>query len=101
MDIEGVLAILLIFGGGTMIGLAMSPIGRAIAARIQGGTKGAMAVHDHQAILEEVEGLRRDIGELQERVDFTERMLSRQREERLPGQGSGPFPAETRGPAHA
>lgn len=92
MDIEGVLAILLIFGGGTLIGLAMSPIGRAIAARIQGRAHDAVPTDDvrralegQQAVLEEVEGLRRDVAELQERVDFTERMLSRGREERLPG----------------
>jgi len=90
--VEDVLAIVLIFGGGTMVALAMSPIGRAVAARIQGGAHGAVPTKDVQraldanhAVLEEVEGLRRDIAELQERVDFTERMLSRQREERLPG----------------
>jgi hypothetical protein len=93
VDVEAVLAILLIFGGGTLIGLAMSPIGRAIAARIQGGAHGAVPAEDvqraldgHQAMVEEVEGLRREVAELQERVDFTERMISRQREERLPGQ---------------
>lgn len=92
---EDVLAILLIFGGGTMVALAMSPIGRAIAARIQGGGAGAVpseevkrALESNQAVLDEVEGLRRDISELQERVDFTERTLARQREDpRLPGQG--------------
>ena len=92
---EDILAIVLIFGGGTLVALAMSPIGRAIAARIQGNPGGAAAPSEHlrraqdsnQAVLDEVEGLRRDITELQERVDFTERMLARQREEpRLPGQ---------------
>ena len=92
MDIEAILAIVFLFGGGTLIGLAMSPIGRAIAARIQKGAPGAVPSEDikgvldsHHAVLDEVEGLRRDIAELQERVDFHERMLSRQREERLPG----------------
>ncbi len=93
MDIEAVLAILLIFGGATAIGLAMSPIGRAIAARIQGGGAGApppddlrRALEAGQAALEEVEVLRRDLAELHERVDFAERLLARQREEpRLPG----------------
>ncbi|MSR06015.1 MAG: hypothetical protein EXR93_02945 [Gemmatimonadetes bacterium] len=93
---EDILAIVLIFGGGTAFALAMSPIGRAIAARIQGGGPASVPSEDVQraldashAVLEEVEGLRRDIGELQERVDFTERMLARQREDpRLPGQAS-------------
>jgi len=95
---EDILAIVLIFGGGTLVALAMSPIGRAFAARIQGGHAGAGAVpaadvqralDSSQAVLDEVEGLRREITELQERVDFTERMLARQREGgRLPGPGA-------------
>lgn len=93
---EDILAIVLIFGGGTMVALAMSPIGRAIAARIRGGGTGAVpseelqrALDSSRGVLDEVENLRRDVGELQERVDFTERMLARQREEpRLPGQAS-------------
>jgi len=93
---EDILAIVLIFGGGTMVALAMSPIGRAIAARIRGGGAGAVpseelqrALDSSRGVLDEVENLRRDVSELQERVDFTERMLARQREEpRLPGQAS-------------
>lgn len=91
---EDILALLLIFGGGTVVALAMSPIGRAIAAKIQHSGSAAepsedlrRALDSNQAVLEEVEGLRRDMLELQERVDFTERMLAKQREEpRLPGQ---------------
>lgn len=88
---EDVLAILLIFGGGTMVALAMSPIGRAIAARIQrgGATPGdelTRLQESHQAVLTELEAVRQEVAELQERVDFTERLLARQREEpRLPG----------------
>jgi len=92
--VEDILAILLIFGGGTLVALAMSPIGRAVAAKIQGSGSAVVpsedlrrALDSNQAVLEEVEGLRRDISELQERVDFTERMLAKQREgPRLPGQ---------------
>ena len=90
---EDILAIVLIFGGGTLIALAMSPIGRAIAARIQGGGGSAASderlrqVQDsHQALLEDLEVMRRDLTELQERVDFAERLLAKQRDEpRLPG----------------
>jgi len=99
MDIEGVLAILLIFGGGTLIGLSMSPIGQAIAARIRGGAPGAAdaaqaedlkrAIESSRTALDELEGLRRDLAEMQERLDFAERLLARQREEpRLPGSGA-------------
>src|SRR5207249_8868159 len=36
MDIEGVLAIIFLFGGGTLFLLSISPIGRAFAERIRG-----------------------------------------------------------------
>ena len=35
MDMEGVLAITFIFGGGTLFLLAVSPVGRALAERIR------------------------------------------------------------------
>lgn len=91
MDIEGVLAITFIFGGGTLIGLAMSPIGRALAERIR--RHGAPAIPDdlrqemddtRTELLEEVTRLRTEVSELAERVDFTERLLAKGRDERLP-----------------
>jgi hypothetical protein len=93
MDMEGILAIVFIFGGGSMFLLAISPVGRAIAARIQGGGRaGDEQVErleaSQQSVIEEVEALRRDVGEMQERLDFTERMLARQRQmEALPAEG--------------
>ena len=82
MDIEGVLAISLIFGGGTLVLLAISPIGRALAERIRGQ---ASASTDPQ-LLADVDALRHDVAELQERVDFTERLLA-QREHGHVGEG--------------
>lgn len=91
MDVEGVLAILLIFGGGTAAALAFSPIGRALADRIRGKSAAAdggelradLAEHK-EALAEELEAVRREVAELAERVDFTERLLAKQREaERL------------------
>src|SRR5712691_9108182 len=90
---EDILAILFIFGGGTMVALAMSPIGRAVAARIQGGAgrsgdEVSRLQESHQAVLAELDAVRQDVAELQERLDFTERLLARHREEqRLPGAG--------------
>lgn len=84
MDIESILAISLIFGGGTVIALAFSPVGRAVAARIHG--RGAAEVQTDPAVLEELDHLRNDVSELQERLDFTERLLAKAREE----QGSAP-----------
>jgi hypothetical protein len=72
---EDILAILLIFGGGTLILLAFSPIGRAVAERIRSGAHPPAAVED-PALREEVDQLRHEVAELLERVDFAERMLA-------------------------
>ena len=82
MDIEGILAITLIFGGATAFLLAISPIGRAVAERIRGR---ASTSTDPQ-LLADVDALRHDVAELQERVDFTERLLAR-REQGQVGEG--------------
>jgi hypothetical protein len=77
MDMEGILAITLIFGGGTACLLSISPIGKAIAERIR--SRGAVPMHDPE-LLAELDSLRRDVSELQERVDFAERLLSQSQE---------------------
>jgi hypothetical protein len=88
---EDILAISLIFGGGTLFLLAISPIGRAIAERIR--QRGQVLPDDLRSELEtfreevrgDLEALRGEVGELAERVDFSERVLAKQREaERLP-----------------
>jgi hypothetical protein len=76
MDIEGVLAITLIFGGGTLFLLSISPVGRALAERIR--QKGAIPMRDPE-LLAEVDALRQEVSELHERVDFTERLLANQK----------------------
>lgn len=76
MDIEGVLAIIFIFGGGTLFLLAVSPVGKALADRIRHGTQPLGSGGTDPDVLNELEQLRHDVGELQERVDFTERLLS-------------------------
>ena len=84
MDMEGILAITFIFGGGTAFLLAMSPIGRAIAERIR--AHGAIPMQDPE-LLAEVDALRRDVSELQERVDFAERLLAQSQERQQVGRG--------------
>jgi hypothetical protein len=74
---EDILAIILIFGGGTAIGLAFSPVGRALAERIRGG---AQIGATDPAVFEELEQMRAEMAELNERVDFAERLLSKVRE---------------------
>lgn len=86
---EDILAITFIFGGGSLFLLAISPVGRAIADRIRGvGVSKDMLekLRESQVgLLEEVDHLRQEVTELQERVDFAERILAKQREaQRLP-----------------
>ena len=73
----GVLFILIVFGGGMLVVLSKTEIGRAIADRIRGG---ALGTAPDPALLEEVDRLRHDVAELQERMDFAERMLAAHRE---------------------
>jgi hypothetical protein len=72
MDMEALFAITFIFGGGTLFLLSISPVGKALADRLRGN---APPAHDPE-LLAEVDALRQEVAELQERVDFTERMLS-------------------------
>ena len=74
---EDILAIIFLFGGGTAICLAFSPVGRALADRIRG--RHAEPAYDPE-LLAEVQSLRGDVVELQERVDFTERLLAQRSE---------------------
>jgi hypothetical protein len=93
MDWTSILAIIFLFGGGTLFLLAISPVGRAVAERIrrQGG---AALPEDVRTELEgfrselvgEVQQLRTELSELSERMDFAERLLAKQRD----GQRIGP-----------
>lgn len=81
---EGILAIIFIFGGGTAFLLAISPIGKAVAERIR--SHGAVPMPDPE-LLAEVDALRRDVTELQERVDFAERLLAQTPDRQAVGRG--------------
>ena len=92
IDVVGLVAVVLLFGGGTIFLLAISPVGKAIAARIL-GRKAPVA--DEDEVTEELKDLRREVEELRhshgqlaelaERVDFVERLLAQPRDvERLP-----------------
>ena len=84
MDMEGILAITFIFGGGTLFLLAISPVGRALADRLRG--HGAEPAQDPE-LLAEVDALRQEVAELHERVDFTERVLLNNHERKELGKG--------------
>ncbi|MGH2667783.1 MAG: hypothetical protein ACRDH5_01450 [bacterium] len=96
-NLVGLVAVVLLFGGGTLFLLAISPIGKAVAAKLLGR---AAPVVDEDEINEEFKSLRREIAELRqaggspeglpqirqemaelaERVDFVERLLAKVRD---------------------
>lgn len=83
---EDILAIILIFGGGTAIAISFSPIGKAIADRIRG--RHAFAETD-PALLTEMDDMRAQLAEVQERLDFTERLLAKDRDPKALEPGAG------------
>ena len=74
---EGVLAIVFILGGGSLIGFSLTPIGRALADRIRHGAIPQGAEPD-PVVYEELDRVRQELADLHERVDFTERLLGGQ-----------------------
>jgi hypothetical protein len=85
MDIEGILAITLLFGGGTLFLLSISPVGKALADRLRGQSRPAQ----DPELQAEVEALRQEVSELQERVDFAERILLNNQERAQVGRAQG------------
>ena len=59
--------------------ISISPLGKALAERLKHGPQRGGAVDDQAELAESVEQLRREVAELAERVDFTERLLGQQR----------------------
>jgi len=77
---EGVLALMIpIVAVGGFFGwmIALSPVGKAIAERLRNGPPQRGA--EQEDLVDGVEQLRREVAELAERVDFTERLLGQQR----------------------
>jgi hypothetical protein len=82
MDISAVLITFFIFGG---LFWVTRPLVQALAERIRHRSEPAAVGHGEE-VLEELRAMRRDMAELAERVDFTERVLAKQRDAaRLPG----------------
>ncbi len=80
----------ILFGGGTLVGISFSPIGRAIARRMGGGKDEAaegQALAEVDALREELGAVKTEVGELQERLDFAERLLAKAREKGQLGAG--------------
>jgi hypothetical protein len=71
-------AALAFFGGAALV---LRPIAAAVAKRIGGEHPPARDdAGEREQILSELQDLRHEVGELAERVDFTERLLARERE---------------------
>lgn len=94
-DVIALLIPVIAVGGFFAWMISLSPVGKAIAERLRHGVvpppgrRGARGLSDeeHDELLDGVDQLRREVAELAERVDFTERLLGQQRgAERL---GSG------------
>lgn len=89
---EDVLAIVMVFGTGMIGIIAFSPIGRAIANAIN-RKSGAGATPELAGAVDEladrVESLQRQLGELAERQDFSERLLAKARAKGLSAGGGG------------
>ena len=71
------------------VGVSFSPLGRALARRIGGEARapesGARDTAEMEALHGELSDMRRELDEMQNRLDFTERLLSQARERGLLG----------------
>jgi hypothetical protein len=67
-----------------VLGVAFSPIGRALADRLRGARPdAALDSGEFEALREELQGLRQQLADLAERQDFAERLLAQVREKGL------------------
>jgi hypothetical protein len=75
----GVFIPILAIGGFFAWMISLSPLGRALAERLRHGPRPRGGTgEEHGELVESVEELRREVAELAERVDFTERLLGQQ-----------------------
>jgi hypothetical protein len=80
----------ILFGFGALVGISYSPIGKAVARRLGGGKDEAaegQALAEVDALREEMQALRGEVSELQERLDFAERLLAQVRTKGQLGSG--------------
>ena len=59
--------------------ISLSPVGKAYAEKLRGHKSPSADAEGQEELLDSVEQLRREVAELAERVDFTERLLGQQR----------------------
>jgi len=80
-DVVKLFALFFVFGGGFWV---LRPLAAAIAKRIAGEHRPHPVTdpQEREALTAEVQQLRQEMAELQERVDFAERLLAKGREQR-------------------
>jgi hypothetical protein len=76
-QIEDVLAVTFLFGGGSLVAISFSPIGKAFADRLRHGKAPLPAPEFDPAVYEELDHLRAEMSEVQERLEFAERLLAK------------------------
>lgn len=81
---EAVLAFF-IFGGGFWV---LRPLAGALAKRIGGDVHPPREPEADEAVQSELQRLREDVDQLAERVDFAERLLTKQRDAQRIGPGA-------------
>ena len=84
---EGIFALIPIIALGGFFAwmIAISPVGKAYAERLRAERRSPADGAEREELLTAVEQLRREVAELAERVDFTERLLAKSREEQRLG----------------
>ncbi len=81
MDVMAFLALMATL---SVVGVAFSPLGRALAERIRGRPRSpALDTGEVEALHDELAAIHRQVDELAERQDFTERLLAQARERGL------------------
>ena len=74
---------------GGAVFLFRGPFGEAVLRSLSQGDPDPEAMGTDPGVLHELDDLRAQVGELQERMDFTERLLAREREAHPLGRGEG------------
>jgi hypothetical protein len=72
----------IVVGVGGLLLLSRSRLGEALARRIAGDSRDPAGQEQVDALQDELLGLRNQISEMQERIDFAERLLGRAAERR-------------------
>jgi Tfp pilus assembly protein PilO len=82
-SLEGIAAVVLLLGAGLIVAALLWPLIRALARRIEGGAPSTEMQAELEGLRERVrqlEEMQPRMAELEERVDFTERIVAQGRE---------------------